>query len=296
MTILGDIPHATLAQLIERHEVLLLDAYGVLIAGEIAVPGARDGLDAIRAAGRRFLVLTNDAARLPETCAAKYERLGLGAVDPDDIVTAGSLLTPYFAEHGLAGARCAVLGTADSRRYVQRAGGELVELPDDADAVVICDEAGYDVLETLHRAVTMLFGRLDRGEEVHLISPNPDLVFPRGPAGYGITAGALAATVEAVLRHRYPHRDDLTFARLGKPHAPIFHQALRRAGTRDAVMIGDQLGTDILGATRAGLPSALVLGGVTAWEPERVLGQAAPTWVLASLDTSPRTRTRTHAH
>ncbi len=282
-TRLGDVPHTTLPALMERHAVLLLDAYGVLVAGETAVPGARAGLDALRAAGHRHLILTNDAARLPESCAAKYARLGLGDVDPADIVTAGSLLTPHFAAAGLVGARCAMLGTADSRRYVERAGGEVVELPGDADAVVVCDEAGYDVLQGLHDATTMLYARLDRGDHVALLCPNPDVVFPRGPGAFGVTAGALAAALEAALRHRYPDRDDLRFVHLGKPHAPIYAEALRRAGPGDAVMLGDQLGTDILGANRAGLPSALVLGGLTAWDPDRPLGEDAPTWVLASL-------------
>jgi len=280
---LGDIPHTTLDALIEGHEALLLDAYGVLVAGQVAVPGARAGLDAIRAAGRRFLILTNDAARLPASCAAKYARLGLGDVDPEDIVTAGSLLTPYFADHDLAGARCVVLGTDDSRAYVERAGGEVVALPGEAEVVAICDEAGFDVLQGLHQVVTMLFARLDRGDPVRLLCPNPDLVFPRGPAGYGITSGALAATVEAVLAHRYPGRGDLRFVRLGKPHAPAYDEALRRAGTRAVAMLGDQLATDILGANQAGIPSALVLGGLTPWDAARAVGEDAPTWVLPGL-------------
>jgi ribonucleotide monophosphatase NagD (HAD superfamily) len=102
--------------------------------------------------------------------------------------------------------------------------------------------------------VTVLLRRLGRGQRTHLVLPNPDLVFPSGPDAFGITAGAIAVTLEAVMRLRDPgghHR----FVPLGKPHPPMFEAALRRFPTIDRrrlVMIGDQLGTDILGAQRAG--------------------------------------------
>src|SRR3989442_15082821 len=51
---------------------------------------------------------------------------------------------------------------------------------------------------------------------------------------------------------------------IGKPSPLIFQIALRRANCdkRDAVMIGDQLETEIEGAKKAGIDSILVLKGV----------------------------------
>jgi ribonucleotide monophosphatase NagD (HAD superfamily) len=43
---------------------------------------------------------------------------------------------------------------------------------------------------------------------------------------------------------RYPHRTELRFARLGTPYAAMCTEALRRSGTRNMVMIGDQLETE----------------------------------------------------
>ena len=43
----------------------------------------------------------------------------------------------------------------------------------------------------------------------------------------------------------------------------IFEAALARVGTRNAVMVGDQLATDIRGAHNAGIASALVSRGLT---------------------------------
>jgi ribonucleotide monophosphatase NagD (HAD superfamily) len=85
---------------------------------------------------------------------------------------------------------------------------------------------------------------------------------------------------EEALAARYPRRDDLRFVRLGKPHPAIFEEALRRSGTRDMVMLGDQLETDIRGARDFGLDSALVEGGVTASTDTAGI---RPTWRLGSI-------------
>src|SRR5690606_8013921 len=52
---------------------------------------------------------------------------------------------------------------------------------------------------------------------------------------------------------------------MGKPQAPMFAHALEVLGTAPGrtLMIGDRLDTDIVGAQRAGLRTALVLTGST---------------------------------
>ena len=85
-----------------------------------------------------------------------------------------------------------------------------------------------------------------------------------------------------MLRERYPDRQ-LGFVRLGKPYGPIFEEAARRAGTCDMILSGYQLHTDILGARRFGIDSALIMSGLardsTGW-PEDTM----PTYVLESLE------------
>jgi HAD superfamily hydrolase (TIGR01450 family) len=285
----NDVPSVTVAELISRYDVLLVDAYGVLVTHDGVLPGARRFVDHLHAAHKPFTILTNDASRSPERSAARYQKLGL-AIDAEQIVTSGMLLAPYFQTHGLQGARCVVLGPEDSLEYVRAAGGRLVEAAtaDDADVIVICDERGFSLLHTLDRLLTLLYRKLDAGEPMHLIVPNPDLVYPAGDHRYGFTAGAIALLFEEALRFRYPDRDDLGFVRLGKPHAAIFEEALRRSGTRNMVMIGDQLATDIRGALEFGIDSALVTTGLTRVRETgcgagRFAPGARPTYLLGSL-------------
>jgi ribonucleotide monophosphatase NagD (HAD superfamily) len=49
----------------------------------------------------------------------------------------------------------------------------------------------------------------------------------------------------------------------GKPEKAIFETAMSHFGSSSAVYVGDRLDTDVLGANRAGIGSALVMTGVT---------------------------------
>jgi HAD superfamily hydrolase (TIGR01459 family) len=268
----------TVRALIDGYDVLLLDAYGVLVHAEGAMPGAADVLAAIAAAGKRFFVVTNDASKLPETGAARYRSFGL-PIDPEHMITSGMLL----ARTGLDGARCMVLGPPDTERYVEQGGGVVVAPDEDAsyDAVVVGDDAGYPFLDTLDIALTALYRHLDRGDAVRLILPNPDLLYPKSETRYGFTAGGAAMLLEAALARRYPARE-LRFERLGKPHRPIFDEARRRAGTDKVVMVGDQLETDIAGAIGAGIDAALLDTGVSRWR-ERAETVIEPKFLLRTL-------------
>jgi len=276
-------PQATsIDELIAGYDALLFDAYGVLVHVGGALPGACELIEHLNAIRKPYCLVTNDASKLPQTAAARYRRFGL-EVDPERIVTSGSLLAGYFSAEGLAGVRCAVLGTVDSVGYVEAAGGLIVAPHTPFDVLVVGDETGYPFLESVDTALTTLFHQVDAGNPVRLVLPNPDLIYPRGEAMFGIAAGSVALMLEAALRRRYSDRPDLVFARLGKPEPHLYEAAMRQCGTRDAVMVGDQLETDIRGANRCGIDSALVTTGVSAASLDHVPAALRPTWRLTSI-------------
>src|SRR5207245_4425342 len=195
------IPEITIASLIDRYDVLLLDAYGVLVNSSGALPGAAELTHRLSESGKPYYILTNDASKLPTTAAARYQGYGL-AIDAERIITSGLLLEHHFAAYHLAGTRCVVLGTEDSRRYVSGAGGEIVDSREPFDVLVVADEFGYPFLETVDQALCGLFRAIDRQHAVQLVLPNPDLIYP-APDGFGIAAGSIALVFEAALRLRY---------------------------------------------------------------------------------------------
>jgi HAD superfamily hydrolase (TIGR01450 family) len=250
----------SLEQLVTRFDTLLFDAYGVLIHDSGALPGACALISHLNRIGKPYLILTNDASRLATTASARYQRYGL-AIPPERILSAGSLLDDHFRQHDLAGKRCAVLGPEDSRQLVIHAGGLVVASDDDFEVLVVADEVGYPLLETIDATLSTLCRRRDQGQPIHLVLPNPDLIYPKA-RGFGITAGSIAMILEAALHLRYPDHNDLRFIRLGKPHAAIFHAAQARNPGK-LVMIGDQLDTDVRGAQGCGIASVLVRSGIT---------------------------------
>lgn len=273
----------TIEKLMASYSVLLLDAYGVLVHSSGALPGAARLIDTLNRTQKPFYILTNDASKLPATSAKLFQNSGL-VIAPDKIITSGLLLADYFAEHQLKDAPCAVLGPEDSANYVKLAGGQVVAAHDDFDVLIIGDESGYPFLPTVDTVLSGLFKKFDSGTNVHLVLPNPDLIYPKADNNFGIASGSIALILEAALQRRYPARPELKFVRLGKPHAAIFRKALERSRTRDMVMIGDQLETDIRGAVEFGLDAVLVNTGIAHLTPDDIDTSLPPTYFLDSLN------------
>lgn len=272
----------TILNLIDSFHTLLIDAYGVLVTHSGVLPGAQELLGLLTTTDKPYYVLSNDASRTPETTASDYLISGL-SIPPERILNSGTLIADYFAAEGLEGRRCAVLGPPDSHQIVEQAGGRLVVPTEGFDVLVIGDEEGFPFVEAVDEVVTELFHRFDADQPVRLVCPNPDLVYPAGQGRFGITSGSVAALIETVLAQRYPARTDTTFVRLGKPNVAIFAKAARLSGTRNMVMIGDSLATDIAGASAFGIASALVLTGLATDGIDFAASGVVPDFILTSL-------------
>ena len=259
---MNSVPRISAAELCERYDALLLDAYGVLNDHDGALPGAPDFITLLNRQQKPYVLLTNDASRTPETASRRFRGMGLD-IAPEHILTSGLMLARYFAEQELRHARCIVLGPDDSREYVKHAGGEPVGLDwqTEADALIVCDEAGIDYRPALDRALSFLFRAFDAGRPVHLVLANPDIVYPMSRGRFGFTSGSMALLLEAGLAARYPG-SGRRFTRLGKPSPFLFDAARERFPDATLVMIGDQLETDIRGARNYGIDAVLVGSGV----------------------------------
>ena len=127
-----ELQNITIEALIERYAVLLLDAYGVLVNDSGALAGAADLIRMLNRTQKPYYLVTNDASKLPQTTAARFQSYGL-EIAPNRIITSGTLLKNHFKIHNLQGARCVVLGPDDSAQYVVDAGGKVVPPAEDFD-------------------------------------------------------------------------------------------------------------------------------------------------------------------
>jgi glycerol 3-phosphatase-2 len=234
---------------VERYDAFLLDLDGVLYRGDEVVPGAAESVGALRASDRAVVFLTNNSARTPGQVAGKLAGMGIEA-RPDEVVTSAQatarVLARLVAEDGRAPSAF-VIGERGVREALGEAGIEVLEGDvREAGFVVVGWDRRVDYAKL--RTATMLVHRGAR-----LVATNADPSYPAAGGESWPGAGALVAAVETA--------SGASAAVVGKPYRPLFDEALRRAGTDRALMVGDRIETDVVGAASAGLDAALVLTG-----------------------------------
>ena len=282
-------PRITKDEILSNFDLILIDAYGVLVRSEGALPGAAEFIAELNELKKPYYIVTNDVSRLPDRCALFYAQCGL-LIPESRVLTAGLAIKPSFERHGLVEPVCLTLGTVDTHAYVKRAGGvsagpaEFGRLAD-FDAVIIGDDSGFDFLPTLNETLNLIHRKILSGSLPRLLLANPDLLYPKAQNAFGFTSGAIARLLELGIEHLHPGLN-LRFEVLGKPSPTLFEMALTMTGIPKArtLMLGDQLHTDICGANRCEIATVLLLTGVTTPFATAHMGELyTPTYVLNSL-------------
>jgi HAD superfamily hydrolase (TIGR01450 family) len=278
----------TVSALIERYDALLFDSFGVLVDGVNPLPGAVELVSRMNTEDVNYFVVTNDASASLDSRVETFRSKGF-EIPIERIINSGTLISGYFEENSLQGRPTLVLGTQDAKDFTTAGGAELVELDGDIepDIVVVGHSNPFDWEETLQKLLTQFSRRFRESNPVRLVLPNPDFIYPNGQGVYGFGAAAFVNLIEQALERLHGSHDTLVASKLGKPYSPIFAAATERAGTNNVVMIGDQLETDILGANKAGIDSAVVTTGInrrsTPEQFEDVADKLTPRYILASL-------------
>lgn len=251
-------------RLADRYDCFLLDLDGVLYRGDQVVPGASEVVATLRTAGRRVVFLTNNSSRTPEDVTGRLVGLGIAA-DPSEIVTSALATADLLAGRG--GGSVFVVGESGIRTALADAGLAVLDgEPDRADYVVVGWDRGVDYAKL--RTASLLVQRGAR-----LVATNADPSFP-APEGLWPGAGALLGVITATT--------GVEAEVVGKPHAPLFDAALRRAGGGRPLVVGDRLDTDIAGAAALGWDSLLVLTGISR-EEDLAGSDVRPTFVAKDL-------------
>jgi glycerol-1-phosphatase len=250
-------------------DLLLFDLDGVVYAGANAIPHAVESINAAQAS-IRVGYLTNNASRTDEAVAGQLRGFGL-RVEPDDIVTSPQAAVVLLAERVPAGSRVLVVGGEGLTSVVEQAGFSVTRSAEDGPAAVIQGfhpSVGWTDLAEASYA-------LRSDEAMPWIATNTDWTIPQ-TRGIAPGNGTLVSAVHTAVG-RLP-------VVAGKPERAIFDAAVARFGGAHPLFVGDRLDTDIVGANRAGMPSALVLTGIDG--PKQVLAADAdsrPRYLLADL-------------
>lgn len=234
---------------------VVLDLDGVVYRGSELLPGAAEFLAWLRDRGLPFAFVTNNSTRTPAQYVEHLRSLGIVAQEAQ-VVTSALCTAALLRRWELRGP-VLVVGGEGLRQAVQQAGYEVVE-EGLAEAVVV----GLDPQLTYAR-LRAACSAIRRG--ARFVAANLDANLPvEGELWPG--AGAIAAAIRTAT--------GCEPVCVGKPEPYPFQMALERLGTppQETLMVGDQLPTDVVGASRMGMRTALVLTGVTSEEA----AQAAP--------------------
>ncbi len=224
-----------------RPGALLLDIDGTLYVGDAAVAGAPEAVRALAARGLPIRYLTNTTRFSRRELAGRLRALGFPAGD-DELFTAPVAAAAWLAGEGV---RRIALYVPDST-LEDFAAFQLVS--DEPEAVVVGDLGPDWSFERLNAAFRQLLG----GARLVALQRNRYWLTPDGltiDAGAFVAALEYAASVQAVV--------------VGKPSREFFRLAAASLppGATPALVVGDDVETDIAGARAAGLPAALVRTG-----------------------------------
>lgn len=249
-------------EVLAPYQTIFFDAYGVLLDDTGPFPEAIELLRKLKKTGKALYLLSNGAARTREQVVRDNQAAGLPFA-LEETFTSGWLLQNILIQPEWSGAKVFVFGSKDPKGLLGNASVELVADPEGPfDTFVLANQI-ENLLPVLSLCVTTMIRRLQQGQQVRLLLPNPDTLFPKNTGTFGLTAGALAPLVEAAIHSAcYGLRDLPRFVCLGKPEAPLYEAALAHSGRGKTVMIGDQLATDIKGACHVGIDSVLVQSGI----------------------------------
>ncbi|MFJ1675502.1 HAD-IIA family hydrolase [Streptomyces sp. NPDC088251] len=259
----------------ERIGAVLIDIDGVLTVSWKPLPGTVAAMERLREAGLPLALVTNTTSRTRASIAGKLAAEGF-PVTADDILTAPAVTAAHLRQHH-PGARCLLINTGDIREdltgvtlvdegaYAHGAGDEAgagAEAGEgngagdgpgpahgDAPDVVVIGGAG-DAFT--YAALNRAFRHVRRGARLVAMHRN---MYWRTATGLDLDTGAFLLGLERAARVEA----EIT----GKPAGSFFAAALAHLGATasQALMVGDDIESDVLAAQRAGLTGVLVRTG-----------------------------------
>jgi len=251
-----------------KYDTLLADLDGVVYEGKNAIQPAPSVINGFQASGLKVGYVTNNSSRRPEEIAKQLEGFGV-STRPNQVIGSAEIGAELLTTLIPAGSRVLVVGGDGLRTAVTAAGFELVQTSDDEPAAVIQGFAPDVAWHHLAEASYAIQGG------AKWVATNQDWTIPR-EKGMAPGNGTLVSAIHTAVGILPPVA--------GKPEPGIFHAAVKKLGATSPLFVGDRIDTDIIGANRAGIPSAVVMTGVAT--RKELLGLKAedrPTYILGDM-------------
>ncbi len=226
----------------------ICDMDGVIYHGNKVLPGVKEFIKWLNNNKKEFLFLTNNSSYTPYELKQKLLRMGLDVSEEHFYTSA--LATAEFLKAQSPGCSVYALGEAALTNALYNAGICMNDV--NPDYVVIGEAKSYNI-DTITKATNLVLNG------AKLIGANSDL---SGPIENGIAPAcrALTAPIEMATG------TEAYFC--GKPNPLMMRTGLQMLNchSKEAVMIGDRMDTDIISGMESGMSTVLVLSGISTRE------------------------------
>mmetsp|Transcript_45328 Transcript_45328/g.108081 ORF Transcript_45328/g.108081 Transcript_45328/m.108081 type:complete len:377 (+) Transcript_45328:52-1182(+) len=255
-------------ELEKDYDAFILDQFGVMHNGGVALPGAIDCFNQLVAAGKKIVVLSNTSQRAG-AAVGKLPSLGFDTSHVAGLVCSGEEAWHHVAEHRQDSKCLFLTWEREAGADASFLKGLSVTLADATEAdFILChgaemilsgdgkqDATGFKLSGDLSAYNDVLDAGVKRGLE--MVCCNPDIKTVMANGNFGHMPGAIAEAYE---------RKGGTVRWFGKPHAVHFEACLKllppSIPRERVVHVGDSLEHDVAGARNAQLSSVFIAGGI----------------------------------
>lgn len=231
----------------QQYPALLIDLDGTMYHGNTPIEGAAEFITFLQQNNWKYMFVTNNSSSTPEQVAARLNGMGIPA-RIEDVCTSAQATAHYIKENSEHdNPKAFVIGEEGLLRALQEA---QIEITEDQPHYVV---QGIDRAYTYEKAIKAV-SLIRNGSKS--IMTNPDLLLP-SDGGFIPGAGSIGAMIQAA--------SGVKPVVIGKPSSILVNFALDRLGVsaKEALVVGDNMSTDIAAGYHAGCGTALLYTGLT---------------------------------
>lgn len=224
----------------------LIDLDGTMYKGHTMIDGADTFLKEVQDRGDRFIFLTNNASRTKKENAEHMHALGFKNIAPTDFFTSSMAAAAHISKKYPEKRRAYFIGQDGLREALED--NHFIITEETPDFVFVGLDANGSYQKYSAALKHLLHGAI-------LVGTNNDRLLAKD-TGFNIGNGAIVAMFE--------YASGQQSEKIGKPHLAILEEALNYANIekQDAIIIGDNLETDIQLGLLHGVETVFVTTGV----------------------------------
>lgn len=227
------------------NKTYLIDLDGTMYRGSEIIEGAKEFIDYLIQSEHPFCFLTNNAMRTKKQNVEHMEKMGFTGIKEENFFTSSMAAAKYIAKHN-SGRKAWMIGQDGLKEALEDEGFTITK--ENADFMFV----GLDRTAT-YEAYCEALDIVLRGAQ--LVGTNTDRLLAK-PGGFQVGNGSIV--------HMFEYASGQQSPKLGKPYAPILEECLNyyRISKDEAIILGDNLETDILLGVENGVETIMVTSGV----------------------------------